>query len=99
LQTAALVNEAYLKLVDQARADWRDRAQFLGVAARMMRYVLVITHASYGEKSGAAERTYSRWTRAWSFRRRNWLLWWRWKTCSNELAGFDPRKAQTVELR
>ena len=41
LQTTALVNEAYLKLVDQAQVDWQNRAQFLGVAARLMRHVLV----------------------------------------------------------
>ena len=41
LQPTALVNEAYLRLVDQRRVDWRNRAQFLGVAANMMRRILV----------------------------------------------------------
>ena len=41
LQTTALVNEAYLKLVDQAKVDWQNRAQFLGLAAHMMRHILV----------------------------------------------------------
>jgi RNA polymerase sigma factor (TIGR02999 family) len=41
LPTTALVHETYLKLVDQRRAQWRDRAQFFGVAARMMRRILV----------------------------------------------------------
>jgi len=41
LQPTALVNEAYLRLVDQRRVDWRNRAQFLGVAAGMMRRILV----------------------------------------------------------
>ena len=41
LQPTALVNEAYLRLVDQRRVDWRNRAQFLGVAASMMRRILV----------------------------------------------------------
>jgi RNA polymerase sigma factor (TIGR02999 family) len=41
LQTTALVNEAYLKLVDQAQVDWKSRAQFLGVAAGLMRHILV----------------------------------------------------------
>jgi RNA polymerase sigma factor (TIGR02999 family) len=41
LQTKALVHEAYLKLVDQSRADWRDRAHFLAVASIAMRHVLV----------------------------------------------------------
>jgi RNA polymerase sigma factor (TIGR02999 family) len=41
LSTTALVNEAYLKLVDQSHADWRDRAHFLAVASLAMRHVLV----------------------------------------------------------
>ena len=41
LQTTALVHEAYLRLVDQSRADWRDRSHFLAVASIAMRYVLV----------------------------------------------------------
>ena len=41
LDTAALVHEAYLKLVDQTRADWKSRAHFLGVASLAMRRILV----------------------------------------------------------
>ncbi len=44
LQPTALVHEAYLRLVDQRAVDWRNRAHFLGVAASMMRRVL-INHA------------------------------------------------------
>jgi RNA polymerase sigma factor (TIGR02999 family) len=40
LATTALVNEAYLKLVDQSRAGWKDRAHFLALAAVAMRHVL-----------------------------------------------------------
>ena len=41
LQPTALVNEAYMRLVDQRRVDWKDRSHFLGVAAQLMRRVLV----------------------------------------------------------
>src|SRR5687768_9817633 len=41
LQPTALVNEAYLKLVDQKNAKWQNRAQFFGVAAQLMRRILV----------------------------------------------------------
>jgi len=44
LQPTALVHEAYLRLVDQRQVDWRNRAQFLGLAASMMRRIL-INHA------------------------------------------------------
>src|SRR5512145_3260106 len=41
LQTTALVNEAYLKLVDQHRVDWQNRAHFFAIAARIMRRILI----------------------------------------------------------
>ena len=41
LQTTALVNEAYLRLVEQRNAHWQNRAQFFAVAARLMRRILV----------------------------------------------------------
>ena len=41
LQTSELINEAYLKLVDQRESDWQDRAHFFAVAARVMRNLLV----------------------------------------------------------
>ena len=41
LQTTALVHEAYVKLVDQTRVQWQDRAHFFAVAARAMRRILV----------------------------------------------------------
>src|SRR5882672_6616083 len=41
LQATALVHEAYLRLVDQRRVEWRNRAQFYGVAAQVMRRILV----------------------------------------------------------
>ncbi len=44
LQTTALVNEAYLKLVDQTRIDWKNRVQFFGISAHLMRRIL-LNHA------------------------------------------------------
>lgn len=41
LQTTALVNEAFLRLVDARQVDWHDRAHFLGISSRLMRRVLV----------------------------------------------------------
>lgn len=60
LQTTALVHEAYLKLVDQTRVNWQNRAHFFGVAAQMMRRVLV-DHAKskHREKRGGEARKLS----------------------------------------
>jgi RNA polymerase sigma factor (TIGR02999 family) len=52
LNTTALVHEAYLRLVDQSRAGWRDRTHFFAVAATAMRQI-VVDHA---RRSGAAKR-------------------------------------------
>lgn len=41
LQTTALVNEAYLRLIDWRNVEWRDRAHFFGLAAQIMRRILV----------------------------------------------------------
>ncbi|MEK7403662.1 MAG: sigma-70 family RNA polymerase sigma factor [Acidobacteriota bacterium] len=53
LQPTALVHEAYLRLAGQDRADWRNRAQFMGVAAQLMRRILV----DYARERLAAKRT------------------------------------------
>jgi RNA polymerase sigma factor (TIGR02999 family) len=54
LQTTALVNEAYLRLVDVKNAGWRDRAQFFALSAQMMRRILVDSARARGaHKRGA----------------------------------------------
>lgn len=58
LQPTALVHEAYLRLIDQRRVDWRNRAQFVALAAVMMRRILV-NHArdrSAAKRGGQVER-------------------------------------------
>jgi RNA polymerase sigma factor (TIGR02999 family) len=52
LQPTALVGEAYLRLVDQTRIDWQDRNHFLGIAARVMRQILV----DHARRHGAVKR-------------------------------------------
>jgi len=58
LQPTALVHEAYLRLVDQRRAAWQNRAQFFAVASQMMRRILV----DRARGRGAAKRS-GRWAR------------------------------------
>jgi RNA polymerase sigma-70 factor (ECF subfamily) len=58
LQPTALVHEAYCRLIDQRRVDWSNRAQFIGLAAVMMRRILV-NHARdriAAKRGGSAER-------------------------------------------
>src|SRR5256712_9132980 len=57
LQPTALVNEAYLKLIDQKNAKWQNRAQFFGVAAQLMRRILVDhARAHQAEKRGGSDQ-------------------------------------------
>src|SRR5204862_7974875 len=58
LQTTALVNEAYLKLVDQRQVHWKSRAHFFALSAQLMRRILV-DHArkrQYAKRGGGAEK-------------------------------------------
>ena len=58
LQATALVNEAYLRLIDVSRVDWQNRAHFLAVSARLMRRILVdfARSRNYEKRGGGAQR-------------------------------------------
>lgn len=58
LSPTALVNELYLRLVDQSRASWTDRAQFFATAARMMRRILVDHARSRGTAKRGASKVF-----------------------------------------
>ncbi|MFL6216830.1 MAG: sigma-70 family RNA polymerase sigma factor [Blastocatellia bacterium] len=58
LQPTALINEVYLRIIDQRQVNWQNRAQFFGVAAQMMRRILV-DHARahlYAKRGGGAQK-------------------------------------------
>jgi RNA polymerase sigma factor (TIGR02999 family) len=58
LQTSALINEAYLRLVDQQHVQWQDRGHFFAVATQVMRHIL-IDHARkyrYSKRGSGAQR-------------------------------------------
>jgi RNA polymerase sigma factor (TIGR02999 family) len=56
LQTSALVNEAYLRLVDQSKIEWGSRGHFFGIAARLMRQILVdqARRRNFAKRGGGA---------------------------------------------
>src|ERR1044072_4160034 len=58
LQPTALVNEAYLRLIDQKQVEWQNRAHFVGVAAQMMRRILVDHAKSHhrAKRGGGAQK-------------------------------------------
>lgn len=99
LQTTALVNETYLKLVDQGQVSWQNRAHFMAVAARLMRQILV-DHARElhrGKRGGGAQLLRLNGCLVFSASKSGALL--ALDDALRDLAGFDLRKAQIVELR
>ena len=98
LQTTALVHEAYLRLCGQEQAQWHDRAHFFAVAARTMRRILVDYSRRRGaEKRDAGLRLPFDEALGIPFEERFDLL--ALDQALNELAAFDARKCQVVEMR
>jgi RNA polymerase sigma factor (TIGR02999 family) len=99
LQVTALVNEAFMRLVDAKGLRWQDRAHFLGIAARLMRRVLV-DHArarGYQKRGGAAQRVTL--TDALAIAQDPSINLIDLDRALDALAAVDPRKAKVVELR
>jgi RNA polymerase sigma factor (TIGR02999 family) len=99
LQATALVHEAYLRLIDQNSITWKNRAQFFGIAAQMMRRILV-NHAlaRRAAKRGGFVQKLSL-DEAISFAEERDIDLMALDEALNELAALDPRQSQIVELR
>ena len=65
LQTTALVNEAYLRLIDRKHADWQNRAHFFGFSAQVMRHILVDLARSKNYQKRGGEVRKVPWMKAW----------------------------------
>jgi RNA polymerase sigma factor (TIGR02999 family) len=99
LQTSALVNEAYLRLVDHENIEWQNRAHFFGVAAQAMRRILV-DHArsrNYQKRGGGAQQVSLDEAMTLAGDRAAELL--ALDDALRELARMDERKSRVVELR
>ena len=99
LQPTALVHEAYLRLVDQRSTDWRNRAHFFGIAAQMMRRILV----DHARRRHAAKRSggtvpfeVETSDDVWLERGAELLAL---DAALTKLEGLDPDQARVVELR
>ena len=99
LQATALVNEAYLKLVDAQHVHWQDRAHFLAMSARLMRRILVdwARAKRYRKRGGGAVRvTFDEGLPAVGGRGQDLVAL---DDALEALSALDERKAQVVELR
>jgi RNA polymerase sigma factor (TIGR02999 family) len=99
LQPTALVHEAYLRMVDQSRVQWKNRAQFFGVAAQLMRRILVDHARAHvaAKRGGQAERISLDEAQISPEARAAELL--ELDEALSELAVVDVRKSRVVELR
>ncbi len=99
LQTTALVNEAYVRLVDQRNLHWKNRAHFFSIASRLMRRILVdLARAHYGAKRGGRAPRVSLDEAAIVSRERAAELV-ALDEALTRLAEIDERKSKVVELR
>jgi RNA polymerase sigma factor (TIGR02999 family) len=98
LQTSALINEAYLRLVDQKNVQWQNRAHFFGVAAQLMRRILV-DHArsrSRAKRGGGAQMVTLAEQAVISKEVADVIAL---DDALKDLAEMDPRKSQIVEMK
>jgi RNA polymerase sigma factor (TIGR02999 family) len=99
LQATALVHEAYVRLVDQQSVDWQNRAQFFGLAAQMMRRILVNHAESHkaAKRGGGAHKLSLDETISFFAEQNLDLL--NLNDALTRLAKFDEEKSRIVELR
>jgi RNA polymerase sigma factor (TIGR02999 family) len=98
LQTTALVNEAYMRLVDYKRMQWQNRAHFFAVSAQLMRRILVEHARRHNLKRGGGVQHVSLdEVGAVGGKRAADMV--ALDDALNALARLDPRKAQVVEMR
>jgi RNA polymerase sigma-70 factor (ECF subfamily) len=98
LQTTALVNEAYTRLVDYKRMEWQDRAHFFAVSAQLMRRILVDHARRHNLKRGGGVQhvSFEDTAEVGSDRAADLLAL---DDALDALARVDPRKVQVVEMR
>jgi len=99
LQTSALVNEAFLRLIDQRNVHWKNRTHFFGIAAQMMRRILVdyARNRRYAKRGGGTRALSLDEALIMSDERGAEVV--ALDAALERLAEIDPRKSQMVELR
>ncbi len=99
LQTSALINEAYVRLIDWKTARFENRAHFFGVAAQLMRRILVDVARSRPKVHGGAIAQHVVLDDAFTIAEEPDTDLVALDEALNELAEMDPRKSRIVELR
>ena len=99
LQTTALVHEAYLKLLGQHSVDWQNRAHFFGIAAQVMRRVLIDHARGHVRDKRGGGREHVQLDEAMVFSPERSAEFLELNAALDRLAEMDARQAQIVEMR
>jgi RNA polymerase sigma-70 factor, ECF subfamily len=99
LQATALVNEAYLKLIEQRSVNWQSRAHFFGVCAQLMRRILIDHARGHTRDKRGGEQKKVTLDEAFVFSEEHADELLAVDDSLNRLAKIDPRQARVVELR
>jgi RNA polymerase sigma factor (TIGR02999 family) len=99
LQTTALVNEAYLRLIDSSRVRWQNRAHFFAVSAQLMRRILVDFARSRNYQKRGGEMPRVSLSEAFEVAEEQETDLVALDDALTALAKVDPRKSQVIELR
>ena len=99
LQPTALLHEAYVKLANQQDKDWKNRAHFFGVAAHLMRQILVDHARGRNREKRGAGMAKVQLNEALDASQERPEILVQLDDALNELAKFDERKAKVVEMR
>ena len=99
LQTSALVNEAYLRLIDANRVEWKDRAHFFAISANVMRRILVQFARARGSRKRGGDTVKVDFDEGFVPSPGRDAVMIALDDALDELAKIDPREAKVVELR
>jgi RNA polymerase sigma factor (TIGR02999 family) len=99
LQTTALVNEAYLRLIDQKHTSWQNRAHFFGIAAQIMRRILINHARDQNRLKRGGKAVHVSLSEALIMPGEKDREIMALDDALNRLEAFDKRKAKVVELR
>lgn len=99
LQATALVHEAYLKLVRQQAVDWQNRSHFFGIAAQLMRRILIDHARGHGREKRGGDKVVLPLNEALVFSPEYSEELVKLDEALERLTGIDPRQGKIVELR
>ncbi len=99
LQTTALINETYLRLVDQRKVEWQNRAHFFGIAAQIMRRILLNYARDQNRQKRGGKAIHVSLSEAMVMPAEKDRELMALNDALNRLEAVDPRKSKVVELR